>query len=133
MSTALPSQSVALVIDDDDRSAKLLQRFLEAERFAVVCSISAEEALREAPKHRLALITLDLQMFGMDGWQFLQKLHESGLHARVPVIVVSGRPVPDDLVERQGVITALQKPICLIQLKAILDRLGLLQAAAAAR
>lgn len=128
MSTTLPSQPLALVVDDDDQSSKLLQRFLEAEGFAVVCSISAEDALVVAPKHELALITLDLQMFGMNGWQFLQKMHESRLHPHVPVIVVSGRPVPDDLVQRRGVVTALQKPICLIQLKAILDKLGLLKA-----
>jgi PAS domain S-box-containing protein len=118
---------LALVIDDDDRAARVLRLFLEAEGFAVVHSISAEDALLEAPKHSLALITLDLQMYGMNGWQFLKTLRERGMLKDVPVIIASGRPAEDDLAQSRGAGAVLQKPIGRVQLKAALSKLGLLK------
>jgi CheY-like chemotaxis protein len=117
---------VALVVDDDDRAAEVLRLFLEVEGFTVVHSISAEDALLQAPKHTLALIMLDLQMNGMDGWQFLEQLHKSGTQSQVPVIIATGRPVEDSLAESRGAAGVLQKPIGRIQVKAALSKLGLL-------
>ncbi len=119
---------VALVVEDDDRAAEALRRYLEAEGFAVVRSISAEDAFLEAPKHTLALITLDLQMYGLNGWQFLKQLHASGMQSQVPVIIASIRPVEDDLAQSRGVAAVLQKPIRRAHLTAALAKLGLLKA-----
>jgi PAS domain S-box-containing protein len=118
---------VALVVEDDDRAAKLLRVFLEAEGFAVVRSISAEDALLEVPKHTLALITLDLQMYGMNGWQFLRQLRESAMAAGVPVIIASGRTAEENLAQSRGANAMLQKPIGRVELKAALAKLGLLK------
>lgn len=115
------------MVIDDDRSAEVLRRFLEVEGFSVVCAISAEDAIVMVPKQTLALITLDLQMYGMNGWQFLLKLRESGQLAQVPVIVVSGRPIAKNLAESSGAAALLQKPISRVRLKATLANLGLLQ------
>jgi DNA-binding response OmpR family regulator len=103
----------------------VLRRFLVAEGFAVVCSVSAEDALLEAPKHTLALIMLDLQLYSMNGWQFLKQLHESGMQSQVPVIIASGRSVEGDLAQSRGVAAVLQKPIRHVELKAALAKLGL--------
>jgi len=119
---------VALVVDDDDQAAETLRRYLEAEGFAVVRSISAEDALLEMPKHTLALITLDLQMYSMNGWQFLKKLHDSGIRSQVPVIIASVRPVEGNLAHTRGAAAVLQKPIRRAQLTATLAKLGLLKA-----
>jgi len=123
----LKQERIALVIDDDDRASEVLRRFLEAEGFSVVCAISAEDALAMVPRQTLVLITLDLQMYGMNGWQFLLKLRESGQLAEVPVIIVSGRPIVDHLAESRGASALLQKPINRVKLKATLANLGLLQ------
>jgi CheY-like chemotaxis protein len=118
---------VALVVDDDERAAEVLRLFLEVEGFAVVHSISAEDALLQAPKHTLALIMLDLQMDGMDGWQFLEQLHESGTQSQVPVILATGRPVEDKQAESRGAGAVLRKPIGRAHLKAALSKMGLLK------
>jgi len=117
---------IVLVVDDDDRAAEVLRLFLEAEGFAVVHSVSAEHAILEAPKHSLALITLDLQMYGLNGWQFLKQLRESGELSRVPVIIASGQSVEENLAESRGAAAMLQKPIGRVALKSALARLGLL-------
>jgi CheY-like chemotaxis protein len=119
---------IALVIDDDDQAAELLRRFLVAEGFAVIRAMSAEDAVLMVPKQTLALITLDLQMYGMDGWQFLLQLRKSGTLASVPVIIISGRPVAEKLAQSRGAAAVLQKPLILVKLKATLANLGLLPA-----
>jgi nitrogen-specific signal transduction histidine kinase/CheY-like chemotaxis protein len=117
---------VALVIDDDDQAADLLRLFLEAEGFAVIRAVSAEDAILLAPRQALALITLDLQLYGMNGWQFLLQLREnSSQHA--PVVIVSGRPV-GDLAQARGAAAVLLKPVSRGELKATLSNLGLLPA-----
>ena len=119
---------VALVVDDDDQAAEALRRYLEAEGFSVVRSISAEDALLEVPRRALALITLDLQMRGMNGWQFLKQLHDSATQSQVPVIIASIRPVEADLAQSRGAGAVLQKPIRRAQLTGALAKLGLLKA-----
>jgi CheY-like chemotaxis protein len=123
-----PKDRIALVVDDDDKAADVLRLFLEAEGFSVVRALSAEDAILIVPQQTLTLITLDLQLYGMNGWQLLQKLHESGDLTDVPVIVVSGRTV-DDVAKSRGVAAVLQKPISRVQLKATLSRLGLIHIA----
>jgi PAS domain S-box-containing protein len=122
-----PSKPVVLVIDDDDRAVEVLRLFLEVEGFAVVHSSSAEEALLEAPRHRLALITLDLQMPGLDGWQFLERLRENSALSEVPVIIASGEAADQRLARSRSAGAVLQKPIGRAALKAALGDLGLLK------
>jgi CheY-like chemotaxis protein len=124
MAAAGPNKRVVLIVDDDDRVADLLRLLLEAEGFAVLRALSAEDALLAAPQQTLSLITLDLQMYGMNGWQFLKKIRESSILDRVPVMIISGQPVGELAISR-GAAAVMQKPISRAQLKASLDKLGL--------
>jgi CheY-like chemotaxis protein len=115
---------VALVVEDDDRSADLVRLLLEAEGFQVIRAMSAEDAMEVAPQLALSLITLDLQLPGADGWEFLAQLRESTTLAQVPVVVIAG--VADtNMALRGGAAAVLQKPISRVQLKSSLATLGL--------
>jgi CheY-like chemotaxis protein len=120
------AKRVALVIEDDDQAADLLRLFLEAEGFTVLRAVSAEDAILLASRQTLALITLDLQLYGMNGWQFLLQLRESGTQ-HAPVVIISGRPV-GNLAQARGAAAVLLKPISRGELKATLANLGLLSA-----
>jgi CheY-like chemotaxis protein len=117
-------QRVALVIEDDDLSAELVRLLLEAEGFRVVRASSAEDALRIAPDQALDLITLDVHLPGMDGWQFLARIRDDHLLAHVPVVVISGLPESNLAVSR-GAAAILQKPVSRTDLKLSLANLGL--------
>lgn len=121
----LPRKRFALVIDDDDLSADLLRLLLEAEGLAVLRAVSGEDALLAAPKQALSLITLDLQLYGMNGWQLLQQLRESSVLSRVPVMIISGHAIGNLALER-GAAAVMQKPISRAQLRASLAGIGLL-------
>jgi CheY-like chemotaxis protein len=90
----------------------------------VLRAASAEQALLMAPEQQLHLITLDIRLPGMDGWQFLQRLREMPALARVPVVVISGL-ANADLALTGGAAAILQKPISRVQLQSSLHGLGL--------
>jgi PAS domain S-box-containing protein len=121
---AAPAERIALVIEDDEQAADLIQLLLEAEGFSVLRAASAEAALLLAPQQTLSLITLDIQLPGIDGWEFLQQVREDSSLARVPVLVVSGRNF-SNMVLTGGAAAVLQKPVSRGQLNSALDHLGL--------
>jgi PAS domain S-box-containing protein len=118
------AERVALVVEDNPQAAELARLLLEAEGFTVLHAASAEAALLIAPNQPLSLITLDIRLPGIDGWDFLQRIRENASLARVPVVIVAG--VADSTrALAGGAAAALQKPISRIQLKAALAALGL--------
>jgi PAS domain S-box-containing protein len=121
---AEPGPRVALVVDDDDLSADLVRLLLEAEGFSVVRAASAETALLVAPQQTLSLITLDIELPGMDGWEFLLQIRDNPSLARVPVVIAAGQ-LYANLALAGGAAAVLQKPISRAQLKATLANLGL--------
>ncbi len=70
----------ALVVEDDDKAAELIRLQLEAEGFTVLHAATAEAALVLAPQQPLSLITLDIMLPDMDGWEFLES-HQAGAGA----------------------------------------------------
>lgn len=119
-----PGQRTALIVEDDDRAADLVRLLLEAEGFDVVRASSGEEGLRLAVQQPLSLITLDVQLPGIDGWDFLLRIREDAVLARVPVVVISGM-VAGNMALAGGASAVLQKPISRTQLQASLATLGL--------
>jgi PAS domain S-box-containing protein len=117
-------ERIALVVEDDDRAADLVRLLLEAEGFTVLRAANAEAALLAAPQQALSLITLDIQLPGIDGWEFLAQLRESSLLAQIPVVIISGLG-QTNLTLTRGAAAVLQKPISRGQLKASLAKIGL--------
>jgi CheY-like chemotaxis protein len=120
-----PRERIALVVEDDERAADLIRLLLEAEGFTVLHAASAEAALLLAPQQVLSLITLDLQLPGIDGWEFLARIRESSTLSRVPVVIVAAA-ADSNLALTRGASAVLQKPIGRAQLKAALGILDLL-------
>jgi CheY-like chemotaxis protein len=79
----------ALVVESDFKSADLIRVQLEAEGFHVLQAGSAEEALGLAAQQPLSLITLDIMLPGMDGWEFLGRLKQEPAFRAIPVVVIS--------------------------------------------
>ncbi|MDB5829144.1 MAG: hybrid sensor histidine kinase/response regulator [Variovorax sp.] len=121
---AVRRERMALVVDDNDNDADLVRLLLEAEGFTVLHAPSGEAALVMAPMQTLSLVTLDLELPGMDGWEFLLKMRESANLAHLPVVIIAG--VADSNVAlSRGAVAAMQKPISRADLKATLAGLGL--------
>jgi PAS domain S-box-containing protein len=79
----------ALVVEDDSNSADLIRVQLEAQGFKVLHAASAEAAMALAVQHPLSLITLDITLPNMDGWEFLGRLKQMPDLRRIPVVIIS--------------------------------------------
>ncbi|BEP14684.1 hypothetical protein acdb102_29950 [Acidothermaceae bacterium B102] len=117
-------QRTALIVEDDDRAADLVRLLLEAEGFTVLRAESAERALEMVEDHDLSLITLDVQLPGCNGWEFLALLQQRPHVRGVPVVIIAGT-VDASVAQAAGAAAVLQKPISRAELKASLAHLGL--------
>ena len=117
-------QRTALVVEDDDQAADLVRLLLEAEGFKVLHAASGEIALEIAHQHPLSVITLDIQLPGIDGWEFLMRIGLDSALAQIPVVIISGL-ADGSLALQRGAAAVLQKPVSRVQLKASLANLGL--------
>jgi len=77
-----------LIVDDSAYSRQTLRKMLEADQAIEVAGISADgiDAMAKTLRHKPDLITLDLEMPGMDGFSFLRWLMEN---RPTPVIIIS--------------------------------------------
>jgi CheY-like chemotaxis protein len=122
---SLPGDRTALVVEDDFKAADLIRVQLEAEGFKVLHAASAEDALTLAEQQSLSLITLDVMLPNMDGWEFLGRLKQMPLLRHVPVVIVS------IVADRNkgfalGAAAVMQKPISRQELYDSLVELGLI-------
>ncbi|MCY7380253.1 MAG: PAS domain S-box protein [Gemmatimonadaceae bacterium] len=119
------TKRTALVVEDDDKSAQLVRVQLEAEGFTVIHASSGEEALELASKQPLSLITLDILLKEMDGWEVLSRLKQIPELRRIPVVIISivGERYKGFAL---GAAAVVEKPISRHQLSASLADLGLL-------
>ena len=121
----LPGERLALVVEDDEKSADLIRVQLEAEGFKVLHSPSAEDALAVAAEQPVSLITLDIMLPDMDGWEFLSRVKQLPDLQRIPVVIIS--IVADtDRGSALGASAVMQKPISRQDLYEALTDLGLL-------
>ncbi len=120
----LPGARTALVVEDDLKSADLIRVQLEAEGFRVLHAASAEAALVLAVQQPLALITLDIMLPNMDGWELLGRLKQVPDLRHIPVVIVSIVADPNKGFSL-GAAAVMQKPISRQELYESLVDLGL--------
>jgi len=114
---------LALVIEHNEPAAALMRTQLNAAGFRVRHVASAEAALELAPQLRPDLITLEVNLPGLDGWELLSRLKNLPGWAHIPVVVVSvdaGQEVALSL----GASAVLHKPVSRKALSKELEMLG---------
>jgi CheY-like chemotaxis protein len=99
-----------LMIDDDPAERELMCRSLTKAGFKVVAVADGEEGLRLAKQIRPLVITLDVLLPGIDGWEVLSRLKADSELADIPVIVVT---IVDNELKRAegGASSYLVKPV----------------------
>jgi PAS domain S-box-containing protein len=114
----------ALVVEGDANSAELIRVQLEGEGFEVLHADTAESALVIAAERPLSLITLDIMLPHLDGWELLSRLKELPDLRRIPVVIIS--ILPDHTKGfALGAAAVMQKPISRQELSEALGHIGL--------
>ncbi|AEV34331.1 MULTISPECIES: response regulator [Flavobacteriales] len=79
-----------LIIDDEPIMRKLLQQILK-EKYEVILKENGREALEWMYSGNIPdLVVADLNMPEIDGFEYIEKVRESGFFNDVPLIVLSG-------------------------------------------
>ena len=89
----LAGRRTVLVVDDEQSVRELIAVILELEGHRVLQADCGAAALELAAAEDLDLITLDVMMPGLDGWQVADALDADDRTARVPRMMVSGKPL----------------------------------------
>jgi signal transduction histidine kinase/CheY-like chemotaxis protein len=78
-----------LIVDDNQENIFSLKSLLELHRFEVDSASSGEEALKKILKNNYALIILDVQMPGMDGFEVAEAIAGYSKAKDTPIIFLS--------------------------------------------
>ena len=89
------------MIDDSLTTRMLEQSILESAGYQVDVATSGEEGLERARRADYALILVDVEMPGMDGFTFIEHIRKRSASSRhTPAILVTSRNAPED--KRRG-------------------------------
>jgi two-component system chemotaxis sensor kinase CheA len=85
-----------LIVDDSLTTRMLEQSILEAAGFDVDTAVNAEEALVKARQREYGLFLVDVEMPGMNGFEFVELTRADEQLGQVPAILVTSRSSPED-------------------------------------
>jgi CheY-like chemotaxis protein len=111
-----------MIVDDDDAIREALEDVLSDEGYEVVGVSDGQAALEYLyAAERPSAILVDLWMPVMDGWKFLDALHEDPRFSRIPLVVLTA--ARDQRARDLRVAEVLTKPVQLQQVLGALERL----------
>src|SRR5579864_5153375 len=87
-----------LIVEDSPEISQLVSLYLTRDGLRVSTAVSAEDGLEQV-QGGVDLIVLDLNLPGIDGFEFLTRLRKT---SEVPVIILSARDQDEDMVLALG-------------------------------
>jgi two-component system chemotaxis sensor kinase CheA len=91
-----PQRRPVLVVDDSLTTRMLEQSILESAGYEVDVALSGEEALDTVRRKCYALMLVDVEMPGMDGFTFIARIRSDPALRGIPAILVTSRAAPED-------------------------------------
>jgi DNA-binding response OmpR family regulator len=114
------AKPTVLVIDDSVDVHRLLKVRLRGEDVSIASAQTGDDGISMARESLPALILLDLDMPGVDGFEVLRTLKDNTATHRIPIIVLSGLTSPQEKVTAfdLGAVDYVTKPFDLTELRA---------------
>lgn len=118
---AMPYQVPVLVIDDNQDTLRLFERYASGTPFRLVGVRTIDEAFEVAVNTPPSIIVLDVMMPRVDGWEALGRLKQHPLTSRVPIIVCTIL-AQEELARSLGASDYLRKPVARSEFLQALER-----------
>ena len=107
-----PRTIEVLVVEDDDDIRAALEDILKDQGYELATAANGADALAHIDGSGMPkLIVLDLMMPVMDGWTFHRELLRRPHGDQVPVVILSGFPLPSGAETTAGIRHYVAKPI----------------------
>jgi len=90
MSAAVHTGPIAIIADDEDLGRLLLAETAEASGLKSLTFDNGEAALNAALSHEVAIVLLDVDMPGKDGYEVCRRLRAEARFTTVPIVMVTG-------------------------------------------
>ena len=90
-----------LIVDDDAAVLKLLAKVVKGGGLDCDTAESGEEALKLLSANSYAILLLDINLGGMDGFEVIEKLRSQG--NSIPIFIISGRREDTDTLYGLGI------------------------------
>ncbi len=115
---------LVLIVDDNERNAKLARDVLEAAGMRTLSAATAAEGLALAQSHQPDLVLMDLRLPDLDGGVAARRLAADQATAQIPVVALSALPVEEAAVwlREAGFVGYIEKPIDVLELPAQVRR-----------
>ena len=97
------ANELVLVVEDDDRSRKLVRDLLTVKGYEIIEAGTGEEGVDLAQKRGPSLILMDIRLPGIDGIQALGRLRAEVATREIPVMAITASVMAGD---RQRVLDA---------------------------
>jgi CheY-like chemotaxis protein len=119
-----PDAATILVVDDDTANLALAEALLQAEGFRVSVAMDAASMFAVLKTTRPALILMDIQLPGIDGWELTRQLKADPATTDIPVIAITayGKVGDDRKARAAGFVEFLSKPVSTRELPGIVRR-----------
>jgi DNA-binding response OmpR family regulator len=118
-----------LVIEDENKIARVLQLELEHEGYSVYCAKNGRDGLDAALEQSWDLILLDIMLPKLNGLEVLRRIRQQGI--QIPIILLTARDTVPDRVSGldQGANDYMTKPFAIEELLARIRNLLRMSAA----
>jgi two-component system cell cycle response regulator DivK len=87
---------VILVIEDQEDNRRIMRDLLTSSGYEVIEAVTGEEGVTSAEIHRPALILMDVQLPGLDGYEATRRIKAIPALSQIPVIVVTSYALSGD-------------------------------------
>ncbi|PWU24869.1 MAG: response regulator [Candidatus Rokuibacteriota bacterium] len=102
---------LVLIVDDNERNAKLARDVLEAAGMSTLSAATALDGLLLAREHRPDLVLLDLRLPDLGGLEAARRLRADGTTADIPVVALSATRIDDARSGEECFDGYIEKPI----------------------
>ena len=113
-----------LVVDDDETNLKLARALLESNGFTVVTAVDAMSTFEVLKDVDPALILMDIQLPGMDGWELTRRLKKNIATSHIPIIALTayGKHGDAERAREAGFSEFVAKPVSTRELPSIIRK-----------
>lgn len=117
------SGALILVVEDNERNARLLRDVLEHRGYRVLVAETGEDGVALAREHLPALVLMDIQLPGISGIQAFEQLQADAATRSIPVVAVTASAMQEERaqIERAGFAGYQPKPIKVMEFLKTVD------------
>jgi two-component system cell cycle response regulator DivK len=120
----IDSKLTVLIVDHDATNLRLARRVLETAGFEVCEATDAVSTFEVLKSCRPAIIVLDIQLPGMDGWELARRLTANFATREIPIIAVTafGTESDQEYARLAGCIDFIRGPLSSTELPGVIRR-----------